>query len=179
MSFAVALVPRWPRPRRESNTCRWRVAGTYGRGLVIVSQYRAISVPGTWIFSKRRAVAPCKRVVSSASVSCASTKASGKTDVLTAYTRDSVGDHVVLPGDMTDICRELGYKIEIVKLPWAALVASLAEGVGQRLVVGEGQEVPCFKHMTEMLDSLVDSQQLSVVGAIFLLRCTHFLGEEC
>jgi len=123
-------------------------------------------VLGTWIFSKRRAVAPCKRVVSSASVSCASTKASGKTDVLTAYTRDSVGDHVVLPGDMTDICRELGYKIEIVKLPWAALVASLAEGVGQRLVVGEGQEVPCFKHMTEMLDSLVDSQQLSVVGAI-------------
>ena len=80
---------------------------------------------------------------------------------------------------MTDICRELGYEIEMVKLSWAALVASLAEGVGQRLVVGEDHEVPCFQHMTEMLDSLVDSQQLSFIGAIFLLRRTHFLGEEC
>ena len=89
MSFAVALVPRWPRPCRESNTCRRMVAGTYGRGLVVVvSQCRAISVPGTWIFSKRRSVVPCKRVVSSASVSCASAKASGETDVPTASTRD-------------------------------------------------------------------------------------------
>jgi hypothetical protein len=67
----------------------------------------------------------------------------------------------------------------MVKLPWAALVASLAEGVGQRLVVGEDHEVPRFQHMTEMLDILVDSQQLSIVGAICLLRCTHFLREEC
>jgi len=65
----------------------------------------------------------------------------------------------------------------MVKLPWAALVASMAEGVGQRLVVGEDHEVPCFQHMTEMLNSLVDSQQLSVIGAIFLLRCTQFLRE--
>jgi len=80
---------------------------------------------------------------------------------------------------MTDICRELGYEIEMVKLLWAALVASLAEGVGQRLVIGEDHEVPCFQHTTEMRDSLVDSQQVSVVDAIFLLRRTHFLREEC
>ena len=28
MSFAVALVPRWPIPWRDLNTCRRRVAGT-------------------------------------------------------------------------------------------------------------------------------------------------------
>jgi hypothetical protein len=78
ISFAVALVPRWPMPCRESNTCQRRVVGTYGHGLVVVlSQCRAISQPGTWIFSKRRAVVTCKRVASSASVSFASAQASG------------------------------------------------------------------------------------------------------
>jgi len=38
-SFAVALVPRWSRPWRESTTFRRSVLGTYGRGLpVVVSQ---------------------------------------------------------------------------------------------------------------------------------------------
>jgi len=125
-------------------------------------------------------MAPCKRVVSSVSVSLRFGQSfGGDWHANCLHARQSVGDHVVLPGDMTDICRELGYEIERVKLPCAALVASLAEGVGQRLVVGEDYEVPCFQHMTEMLDSLVDSQQLSVVGAIFLLRRTHFPREEC
>ena len=89
MSFPVALVPRWSRPWRESNTCCRRVAGTYGRGLVEdVSHCRDISQPVTWIFSNRRAVVPCKRLASSASIACASSKASGETDVHTASTRD-------------------------------------------------------------------------------------------
>ena len=48
----------------------------------------------------------------------------------------SIGDHFVLPGDMPDIRRELRYKVEMVELPWAALVALLAESVGQWLVFG-------------------------------------------
>jgi len=79
---------------------------------------------------------------------------------------------------MTNICRELGYEIEIVKLPWAALVASMAEGVGQRLLVGEDHVVSCIHHMTEMRDSLEESQQISFAGAISLLHRTH-LREEC
>jgi hypothetical protein len=79
---------------------------------------------------------------------------------------------------MENICREVGYEIEMVELPWAALVAPLSQGVGQRLVVGEDHEVQCFQHMIEMPDSFVDSEQLSVVGALFLLRRTHFLREE-
>ena len=67
----------------------------------------------------------------------------------------------------------------MVKLPWGALVALLAESVGQRLVVGEDHKVLCFEHVSEMLHSLVDSQQLSVVGTIFLLRRAHFLQKEC
>jgi len=52
-------------------------------------------------------------------------------------------------------------------------------GVDQRLVAGEDHEMPCFLHVSEMLHSLVDSQQLYVVGAILLLRRAHLLGKEC
>jgi hypothetical protein len=79
MSFAVSFVPRWPSPWRDSNTCRRWVSGMCGRGLVVdVSQCGATSGPGTWIFSNRRAVVPCKSAVSSAPDACSSAKASGR-----------------------------------------------------------------------------------------------------
>ena len=89
MSLAVALVPRWLKPWRKSINCLRRVAGTYGRGLaVVVSQCRDTSEPVIWFFSKRRTVASYKRVVSSASVSCAPAKASVENGVQSAFTRD-------------------------------------------------------------------------------------------
>jgi hypothetical protein len=89
ISLSVALDPRWPKPWNVSNTRGRRVSGKYGRGVFVdVSHCRVTSVPGTWIFSSRRALIPCKRLASSASVACASAKASGETDVQTASTRN-------------------------------------------------------------------------------------------
>jgi hypothetical protein len=65
----------------------------------------------------------------------------------------------------------------VVKLPWAALVALLAESVGERLVVGD-HEVPYFQHVQEMLHSLVVNQHLSVIMVIFLLRRAIFLEKN-
>jgi hypothetical protein len=45
-------------------------------------------------------------------------------------------------------------------------------------VIGENGEVARFQHMSEMLHGLVDGQQLSVVGAVFLLSSAKFPGEE-
>jgi len=41
------------------------------------------------------------------------------------HASQSVGDHNVFRGDMSDVRRELGKNVEMVKLPWAALVAPL------------------------------------------------------
>ena len=89
----------------------------------------------------------------------------------------SVGDHIVLPADMPDIRRDLRYIVEVVELPWSALVALLAEGLGQWLVVGADHEVSCLQHVSEVFYSIVKSQQFSVIGGIFLLRRTHFLRK--
>jgi hypothetical protein len=35
-----------------------------------------------------------------------------------------------------------------------------------------------FQHMAEMLHGLVDSQQFSIVCAVFLLSCIQLPGEE-
>ena len=79
---------------------------------------------------------------------------------------------------MADVCRELRYEVEVIKLPGAALIAFLAESVGQWLVVGEDHEVPSFQHDSEVLYSLVDGQQLSVVGAILLCAVLNFFEKN-
>jgi hypothetical protein len=45
-------------------------------------------------------------------------------------------------------------------------------------VVGEDDEVARIQHMTEMLYSLIDCQQLVVVSAVFLLGQVEFVREE-
>jgi hypothetical protein len=45
-------------------------------------------------------------------------------------------------------------------------------------MVSEDDEVTRFQHVAEMLHGLVDSQQLPIVGAVFLLYRVE-LGEEC
>jgi len=106
--FCSCTCPRCPRPWRESNNFRRRVSGTYGRGLpLFVSQCRTTSELGIWIFSNRGAVVPCRRAVSSASVACASAITSGEIDVQIVSTRDRIGDHIVLPGDVAHVRRDL------------------------------------------------------------------------
>jgi hypothetical protein len=46
-------------------------------------------------------------------------------------------------------------------------------------MVSEDDEVTRFQHVAEMLHGLIDSQQLPIVGAVFLLCRVEFLGEEC
>jgi len=79
---------------------------------------------------------------------------------------------------MPDVRRELWYKVEMVELPWAALVALLAEGLGQRLVVGLDHEMSFLQHVSEVFYSLENSKQSSVRHYILLWR-THFLRKEC
>jgi hypothetical protein len=45
-------------------------------------------------------------------------------------------------------------------------------------MVGEDGEVACFQHMTEMLRSLIYSQRISIVGALFLPNQASFLGKN-
>jgi len=94
------------------------------------------------------------------------------------HARQSVGDHVVLPRDVADVCRELRNDVEVVKLPGSALIAFLAESVGQWLVVGEDHEVPSFQHVSEVLHRLVDGRQLSVVGTILLCAVLNFFEKN-
>ena len=42
-------------------------------------------------------------------------------------------------------------------------------------MVGLDHQVSCLQHVSEVFYSLVNSQNFSVLGAIFLLRRTHFL----
>jgi hypothetical protein len=53
------------------------------------------------------------------------------------------------------------------------------EGQDKGLMMREDDIVGNFQHVAEMLDGLVDSQQLSIVCAVFLLSCVHLFGEEC
>jgi hypothetical protein len=46
-------------------------------------------------------------------------------------------------------------------------------------MVSENDEVTRFQHVAEMLHGLVDSQLLSILGAVFLLCRVELLGEEC
>jgi hypothetical protein len=59
-----------------------------------------------------------------------------------------------------------------------AFVPLLLEGVGDELMVSEDEEVAHFQHVMEMLHSLIDCQQLSIVGAVFLPGRIELLGEE-
>jgi hypothetical protein len=54
----------------------------------------------------------------------------------------------------------------------------LLEGVDYSLVVGGDGKVLCLQHVAEMFHGFVDSQQFSVVGAVFLLCRVKFLGKE-
>jgi hypothetical protein len=83
-----------------------------------------------------------------------------------------------LLGDVADVCRELRYEVEFVKLPGAALVRLLVETVSQRLVVGEVHEVPCFQYVSKVLHSPIDGKQFSIVRTVLLLRRVHFLRNE-
>jgi hypothetical protein len=78
---------------------------------------------------------------------------------------------------MSYVGSELGYENE--ELPRRALVPFLLEGVGDGLMVSEDDEVAHFQHVAVMLHGLVDSQQLSIAGAVFLLCWVELLGEEC
>jgi hypothetical protein len=46
-------------------------------------------------------------------------------------------------------------------------------------MVREDNEVVHFQHVAEMFHSLIDSQQLSILGSVFLLCRVELLGEEC
>jgi hypothetical protein len=48
------------------------------------------------------------------------------------------------------------------------------EGVGNGLVVGKDDEMSSFHHMAEMLYSIVDREQLAILGAVTLLGCVKF-----
>jgi hypothetical protein len=73
----------------------------------------------------------------------------------------------------------VGNDVQVIKLPRAALVAILGEGVGQRLVVCEDYKLSSFQHMPEVLHCLVDGHKFSVIGAVLLLRRVHLLRKEC
>jgi hypothetical protein len=92
--------------------------------------------------------------------------------------RDSVGD-VVWPRYMPYVPRELGYEIDVVELLRWASVLFLLEGVGDGFMVSEDDELARFQHVAEMLLALVDSQQPSIVGALFPLGRVQLLGDEC
>jgi hypothetical protein len=51
------------------------------------------------------------------------------------------------------------------------------KGKGKELMVREDSEVASFQHVVEMHDCLVDSEQLSIVCAVFLLRWVELLGK--
>jgi hypothetical protein len=61
----------------------------------------------------------------------------------------------------------LGCKVEIITLPGRAFIPLLLEVIGDRLIVGEDDEMACFQHVAEMLYGLVYGQQLVVLCAIF------------
>ena len=67
---------------------------------------------------------------------------------------------------------ELRNVVQVVELPWRALVPLLVEGVYEGFVVREDYEVSGFQHLVEVFHGLVDRQQLPVVGVILLLRRT-------
>ena len=48
----------------------------------------------------------------------------------------------------------------------------------QGLVVGEQRKLPPFQHETEVMNSRVSSQELSVEGGVFGLGRGMFFGEE-
>jgi hypothetical protein len=77
---------------------------------------------------------------------------------------------------MMYVSRKLGHKVEMLKLPRWASVPLLVEGVGDRLMVGEDDEVARFQHVIEMVYGLVNDQQLAVVCAVFLLGRIEFFG---
>ena len=79
---------------------------------------------------------------------------------------------------MPDVRRELRYEVEMVELPFAAHVALLSECLGQRLVVRVDHELSCLLHVSEVFYSLVNSQQFSAIGPIFLLCRAHFLRKS-
>jgi hypothetical protein len=66
----------------------------------------------------------------------------------------------------------------MIELPRLAFVPLLLKGAGDRFVVGKDDEVARFQHVSEMLYSLVDGQQLAVVCTVFLLSQIEFLREE-
>ena len=48
----------------------------------------------------------------------------------------------------------------------------------ERFVVREDVEMPSLQHVTNVRHCLVDRQELSVVGTLYLLCRTQFPGEE-
>jgi hypothetical protein len=52
------------------------------------------------------------------------------------------------------------------------------KGVGDGLMVSEDGEVARFQHVAEMIHGPVDCQQLSIIGAVFLLGRVELLVEK-
>ena len=105
--------------------------GDVVRGLAAdVSQCITTSEPGTGIFSNRGGGGSVQKGGEFCIVCLIfrqSHRGNARADCFHAVQR--VGDHIVLPGDMPDVRLELRYKVEMVELTWAALVALLAKCV--------------------------------------------------
>jgi len=52
------------------------------------------------------------------------------------------------------------------------------EGEGERFVVRQDGEMPGLQHVMEVPYSLVECQELPVLGTVFLLCQAHLPGEE-
>jgi hypothetical protein len=70
---------------------------------------------------------------------------------------------------MSQVGGELGDKVQMVELSRGASVSFLLESVGKRLMIREYGEMTCFQHVAKVAHSLVDSQEFSVIRAVFLL----------
>jgi len=53
------------------------------------------------------------------------------------------------------------------------------EGEGEWFVFRQDGEMPGLQHVTKVSHSLVDCQELPVVGTVFLLCRAQVPGEEC
>jgi hypothetical protein len=67
----------------------------------------------------------------------------------------------------------------VIELSRRTFVPLLLEGIGNRLMISDDDEVTRFQHVLLMLHGLVDTQQLPILSAVFLLSWVELLGEEC
>lgn len=79
--------------------------------------------------------------------------------------------------DVTDVCRELGDEVQIVKILWRTPFALSLESEAQWLVIRRGGEMTGLKHLSEVSHGIADRLEFPVVDAVFLLRRAEFPGK--